>query len=468
VSGLGQNVDAPELIRRGLHHGIDLRRVADIAPEGDRDGSPILYFLSDVDQLGLRASDYGDRGTFGGQGEGDSPAGPLASSRHDCHAPIENSHLALEPPLQAVPLIYVPLTLPLILYIAFDELRTNGGIAWHDEAPVAGLMGDNPLLQFVNAPGFWALTSYDLVLEVDRDLERFSSQLGGTFMPSMTEDSLAMFRQMLLNMDNPQHSRLRRIVQPVFTPKSTELLRKSIEDNATEIMTNLPNGEFDLVTSVSAEMPLRVLADLFGMPREDRHLIFEWSNSLLGADNPSASEHAADSVTALAGMMSYGQAMADDRRANPRDDIVSRIVTAEVDGERLSDAEFQMFWLLLVIAGNETTRNAVSGSVVALHQQGLWSWLAEHVDCLPTAVEELLRYVSPVQNFRRTATRDLVLGDQHVRAGDKVVMWFGAANRDPRSSSTPTASTWNGIPTRRSPLAMVRTSVLEPIWPGWR
>jgi len=317
-------------------------------------------------------------------------------------------------------------------HAAFDEMRRNGGIAWHDEAPVAGLMGDKPLLQFVDAPGFWAVTSYDLVVEVDRDLERFSSELGGTFMPSMTEDSLAMFRQMLLNMDNPQHSRLRRIVQPVFTPKSTELLRKSIEDNAIEIMTNLPNGEFDLVTSVSAEMPLRVLADLFGMPREDRNLIFEWSNSLLGADNPSASEHAADSVTAIAGMMSYGQAMADDRRANPRDDIVSRIVTAEVEGERLSDAEFQMFWLLLVIAGNETTRNAVSGSAVALHQQGLWSWLAEHVDCLPTAVEELLRYVSPVQNFRRTATRDIVLGDQHIRAGDKVVMWFGAANRDPQ------------------------------------
>jgi len=316
-------------------------------------------------------------------------------------------------------------------HAAFDEMRTNGGIAWHDEAPVAGLMGDNPLLQFVDAPGFWAVTSYDLVVEVDRDLERFSSELGGTFMPSMTEDSLAMFRQMLLNMDNPQHSRLRRIVQPVFTPKSTELLRKSIEDNAAEIMMNLPDGEFDLVTSVSAEMPLRVLADLFGMPREDRNLIFEWSNSLLGADNPSAAEHAADSVTAIAGMMSYGQTMADDRRANPRDDIVSRIVTAEVDGERLSDAEFQMFWLLLVIAGNETTRNAVSGSVVALHQQGLWSWLAEHVDGLPIAVEELLRYISPVQNFRRTATRDLVLGDQHIRAGDKVVMWFGAANRDP-------------------------------------
>ncbi len=102
--------------------------------------------------------------------------------------------------------------------------------------------------------------------------------------------------------------------------------------------------------------------------------------------------------------MAYGQAMADDRRAAPRDDIVSRIVTAEVDGERLSDTEFQMFWLLLVVAGNETTRNAVSGAVVALAEQGLWGWLAAHPEHLPTAVEELLRHVSPVQQFRRTAT----------------------------------------------------------------
>jgi len=129
--------------------------------------------------------------------------------------------------------------------------------------------------------------------------------------------------------------------------------------------------------------------------------------------------------------MAYGQAMADERRGDPRDDIVSRIVVAEVDGERLSDAEFQMFWLLLVVAGNETTRNAVSGSVVALDEHGAWPWLAAHPEHLTTAVDELLRYVSPVQHFRRTATRDLVLGDQHVRAGDKVVIWFGAANRDP-------------------------------------
>ena len=188
-------------------------------------------------------------------------------------------------------------------------------------------MGDNPLLQFVDSPGFWVVTSHALVSEVDRDQERFSSALGGTFMPSLADESLAMFRQMMLNMDHPDHSRLRRILQPIFTPKSVGRLRESIEANAHEIVAEIGADEFDLVTAVSAEMPLRVLADLFGMPREDRHLIFEWSNALLGADNPGGAQHAEDSMSALAGMMAYGQAMADERRTHPRDDIVSRIVT---------------------------------------------------------------------------------------------------------------------------------------------
>jgi cytochrome P450 len=272
--------------------------------------------------------------------------------------------------------------------------------------------------------------AHGLVTEVDRDQERFSSRLGGTFLPSVTPESLAIFRQMMLNMDDPEHSRLRRILQPVFTPKSIERLRMSIEVNASEILDEVGDNEFDLVTGVAAEMPPRVLADLFGMPREDRHLIFEWSNALLGADNPSDAQHAEEAASALAGMMTYGQAMAEDRRTDPRDDIVSRIVTADVDGERLSDTEFQMFWLLVVVAGNETTRNAVSGSVIALHEHALWSWLADHPEHFSTATEELLRYVSPVQHFRRTATGDTVLGDHRVRAGDKVVIWFGAANHD--------------------------------------
>ena len=170
------------------------------------------------------------------------------------------------------------------------------------------------------------------------------------------------------------------------------------------------------MTAVSAEMPLRVLADLFGMPRADRHLIFDWSNALLGAENPSAHAARRDSMAALAGMMAYGQAMADDRRANPRDDIVSRIVTAEVDGERLTDAEFQMFWLLLVVAGNETTRNAVSGCGGRAARARPVARAGGPSGRAPRAVEESLRYVSPVHQFRRTATRDTTLGDQADRA----------------------------------------------------
>ncbi len=304
---------------------------------------------------------------------------------------------------------------------AFDELRRHGGIAWHDERPVAEYAEDNPLLRFVDSPGFWAVTSHALVSEVDRDQERFSSEVGGTSLPSMAEESLVLFRQMMLNMDHPGHTRLRRILQPIFTPRSIQRLQESIVENARDIVDGL-EGEVDLVTTVSAEMPLRVLADLLGMPQQDRHLMFAWSNALLGDG---------DTGAALGEMMTYGLTMAAARRTEPLDDLVSRIVNTEVDGERLTDDEFQMFWLLLVVAGNETTRNAVSGSVLALHEHDLWTWLADHPEHHETAVEELVRHVSPVHQFRRTATRDLVLGDQQVRAGDKVVIWFSAANRDP-------------------------------------
>jgi cytochrome P450 len=173
------------------------------------------------------------------------------------------------------------------------------------------------------------------------------------------------------------------------------------------------------------------------MPRSDRHHIFEWSNALIGFDNPDADTHIDDALGAITDLMAYGQAMAEARRADPLGDVVSLIVNAEVDGERLDDTEFSMFWLLLVVAGNETTRNALSGSVVALHEHDHWGRLADEPALLPTAIEELLRYVSPVMQFRRTATTDTVLGDQRVRAGDKVVVWYGAANRDPEVFADP-------------------------------
>jgi cytochrome P450 len=320
---------------------------------------------------------------------------------------------------------------------AFDALRAAGGVTWHTEHP-APATGEGELLRFVDSPGFWSVTSHAHVSAVLRNQEQFSSEAGGVFLPSLAPESLATFRQMMLNMDPPGHARLRRILQPIFTPRAIERLRASVELNAHEIVTDLDGSEeCDLVTAVSAELPLRVLADLLGMPREDRHLIFEWSNALLGLDGGAGSVSSDASLGAIADLLAYGQQMADARRAEPLDDLVSRIVNAEVDGERLDDVEFGMFWLLLVVAGNETTRNAISGSVIALHEHDRWAWLAEHPEHLPTAVEELLRYVSPVMHFRRTATADAVLGDQHVRAGDKVVVWYGAANRDPAVFADP-------------------------------
>jgi hypothetical protein len=323
-------------------------------------------------------------------------------------------------------------------HAAFDQLRAAGGVAWHTEPPPDPDMNQGTLFRFVESPGFWAVTSHDLVTEVLRDQSRFSSQLGSAFMPTLAPESLATFRTMMLNMDPPEHVRLRRILQPAFTPKAVERLRASVGNNATEIVaeaTALP--ECDLVTAISAEMPLRVLADLLGMPREDRHLIFEWSNALIGFDNPEPTAHAEGALTAITDLLAYGQAMADARRENPLDDMVSTIVHAEVDGERIDDTEFSMFWLLLVVAGNETTRNALSGAVVALHEQDRWGWLAAHPEHLSTAIEELLRFVSPVMHFRRTATADTALGDQHIRAGDKVIVWYGAANRDPEVFADP-------------------------------
>ena len=295
--------------------------------------------------------------------------------------------------------------IPAIPHPAFDALRAHSGIAWHSEPPAAGRLGDGSFLQFLDGPGFWAVTSHALVSQVDRDQELFSSELGGTTIQSVTAESLLIFRQMMLNLDHPRHSRLRKILQPAFTNRSVGQLHESIVHNASEILDGIDDdAEIDLVDAISAEMPLRVLADLFGMPREDRHLIFEWSNALMGAENPDQAQHAQEAAIAMAGMMGYGLQMAADRRANPQDDIVSRIVNAEVDGERLDDTEFSMFWLLLVIAGNETTRNAVTGSVLALHEHDQWGWLAQHPEHLGSAVNELLRYVSPVQQFRRTAT----------------------------------------------------------------
>lgn len=315
---------------------------------------------------------------------------------------------------------------------AFDVLRNANGIAWHAEKRLTSTKDHGHLIQFADSPGHWAVTAHHLVDEVLRDQSRFSSELGSTLMETVTADSLPLLRGSMINMDAPQHTRLRRILAPVFTPRSVQRLQDSIQANAREIMAEiLQRDECDLVTDVSAEMPLRVLADLFGMPRSDRHLLFEWSEAAVAGEKATDADTVAASMNAYAAALSYAQDLAEQRRTNPQQDIMTMIVDAQIDGDQLSEFEFAMFWMLLIVAGNETTRNAVSGSVLSLIETGQWSWLATHPDAIGGAVEELLRFVTPIMHFRRTATTDTLLGDQNVRAGDKVVVWFSAANRDP-------------------------------------
>jgi cholest-4-en-3-one 26-monooxygenase len=183
---------------------------------------------------------------------------------------------------------------------------------------------------------------------------------------------------------------------------------------------------------VAAELPLLVIAELLGVPREDRGKLFRWSNCLIGAEDPDYGSPM-DAQIAVMELFQYAMALAEKRRRDPRDDITSTLIHGEVEGERLSTIEYNMFFFLLVIAGNETTRNAVSGGMKALCEfPRERARLLERPELIETAIDEMVRWVSPVMQFRRTATRDTELDGQRIAEGDKVVMFYGAANRDPR------------------------------------
>jgi cholest-4-en-3-one 26-monooxygenase len=288
-----------------------------------------------------------------------------------------------------------------------------------------------------DGPGFWAVTRYEDVVTVSRDPELFSSWRGSALLADLPPEDLEGMRLQLIHMDPPEHTALRAIVSRAFTPRMIASLRDHVAQLAAEIVDAVaPKGKCDFVTEVAAELPLQVIAETLGVPREDRWRLFDWSNRLIGMEDPEyGSEDAAQAditaKVALVEMFQYAHELAERKRAEPTGDLCSVLVHAEVDGHRLSDVEFNMFFFLLVIAGNETTRNLISGGLEAL---------CEHPDerarlradpgLLAATVEEMLRWVSPVMQFRRTATRDTDLAGQEIAEGDKVVLYYGSANRD--------------------------------------
>ena len=321
-------------------------------------------------------------------------------------------------------------------HAAFDTLRSLAPVVWHPEQPIdpkfvplgGGVRSDE---------GFWAVTSHEAVSYASRHPGDFSAWLGGVSLFSFDEAGLAATRQMMINMDPPEHSRLRRLVQPMFSPRALELLRGLVVDQSRELVASLArSGEADFVSTVASELPVRVLAALLGVPMEESHRLLAWTKVLMSAEDPTTVQPEA-LMTAATEMAEYGSAIIEDRRSRPRDDLVSLIANGEIEGERLSDGELAAFWNLIVIAGNETTRNGISGGLLALVQHGLWTRLRAHPELAPTAVEEILRFVTPVMHFRRTATRNVELGGQSIGAGDKVVMFYTAANRDPSVFDVP-------------------------------
>jgi cholest-4-en-3-one 26-monooxygenase len=299
----------------------------------------------------------------------------------------------------------------------FATLRREAPVFWHDKPT-----GD----------GFWCITRHADVSAVNRDASLFSSWEQTALMEVPPPEGLEMSRLMMLNMDPPQHTQLRKVVNRGFTPRRIRDLMAVLEQRAASIVDGIiDKGSCDFVTEVAAELPLQAIAEFLGVPQEDRQKIFDWSNQLIGLDDPEFRSSPDQAMVASAELYAYAESLADDRRTDPRDDIVTALITAEVDGEALTTSEFDLFFLLLAVAGNETTRNAIShGMLALLEHPDQRQRLLDDPSLIDTAVEEILRWATPVMHFRRTATRDTVLHGQEINAGDGVVMWHMSANRD--------------------------------------
>jgi cytochrome P450 len=298
-------------------------------------------------------------------------------------------------------------------------LRDNDPVYWHEEP--AG-------------PGFWAVTRHEDVKAVGRNAQLFSS------CPTiMIDDRTATDlgdHTMMLTMDPPRHTQYRKLVSPRFLRSAAGRMGPGIDRLAAEIVDGVADrDEFDLVEDVAGLLPSYVIAEMLGIPRQDGAELYRLTETL-HADPASQPEGAA--LAAFVEMFSYANGVWTEKRAHPGDDLASALVSAEVDGHRLDEMDFNLFFLLLVDAGGDTTRNLVAGGMDALFSRpGERARLTADLGLLPTAIEEMLRWTSPVIYMRRTATADTQLGGRRIEAGQKVVMYYGAANRDPSAFDEP-------------------------------
>jgi cytochrome P450 len=320
------------------------------------------------------------------------------------------------------------------------EMRAHRPVAW------------NPGTAWF--PGFWSITKYEDVRRISRDPATFVSGRGYLMVTDPRKPGPAAgVGKLLLGMDPPRHGRMRRLVHKEFTPRMAARWEPAIRAITREIIDRVePLGRCDFVTDIAGRLPVAVVCGLLGVPREDWGQLLAHGNRILGANDPEyrltagfprgTTEHGlpgllghcarmATGGLGLRGLLGYFSRLVARRRARPRDDLVSKLIAAEVDGERLTDEEVVYFCYLILLAGNETTRNAISGGMLALleHREE-WERLRADPGLLPTAVEEILRWSSPLLHMARVAACDVELRGERIRAGEKVLLWYPSANRD--------------------------------------
>ena len=312
----------------------------------------------------------------------------------------------------------------------FTALRRDAPVWFHPPTP-----------HTPDGEGFWVLSRYAAIAAAASDAETFSSATGGTRDGGGTiiEDLPVGFAAgVLLNMmDDPRHRRIRRLVTPSVSPRALAAMEADLRQRTTTILDAIADrGTCDFLVEVAAELPLQAIARLLGVPQEDRHRLFAWANATLDYDDRDLGTQSEKTRAAATAMFEYGGQLIAEKRRQPADDILSAVTHGRItgpDGEPgpLTDLELQMFFNLLIAAGSETTRNSIAVGLLALMQHpDQWRLLQSDRVLLPTAVEEFLRWASSTPYNRRTATRAVVVGDQTIRAGDKITLWWASANRD--------------------------------------
>ncbi|MFL6105454.1 MAG: cytochrome P450 [Marmoricola sp.] len=304
----------------------------------------------------------------------------------------------------------------------FMELRKTSPVFWVEQEPEARA-------GFLDT-GFWAITKHADIAAISKNSKEFSANENGViirFGPDMTRDQVELQGVMLVNQDPPDHTKLRQTISRGFTPRSINALHEVLVERANKIVDDaLAKGEGDFVFEVAAELPLQAIAELLGVPQEDRRKLFDWSNQMLAYDDP---EYNADPALAAAEILGYSMALAEQRKADPQDDIISKLVTAGEDGEGLTDDEFGFFVILLAVAGNETTRNAITHGMHAFFQNPQ-QWEIWKNERPTTMIDEVIRWATPVTVFQRTALNDVEVNGQLVKKGERVALFYASGNHD--------------------------------------